>query len=117
IQEAQLGFLRALESFDPGRGVTLATYARYWIRAYVHRYLLRTWSIVPRFTTHEKRRVFFGANRARRALGIEEDDDRSIRRIARKLRVRPEVVVEVERGRQIRDEALETQSDDPRDRF
>jgi RNA polymerase sigma-32 factor len=117
VQEAQLGFLRALESFDPDRGVTLATYARYWIRAYVHRYLLRTWSIVPRFTTHEKRRVFFGANRARLALGIEEDDERAVRRIARRLRVRPEVVAEVEHGRQLRDEGLETHSEDPRDRF
>lgn len=117
LQEARIGFLRALDTFDPDRGVSLATYARYWIRAYVHRYLLRTWSIVPRFTTHDKRRVFFGATRARRALGIREDDERSLRRVARQLKVRPEVVREVEHGRQLRDEGLETQSDDPRDRF
>ncbi len=117
VQEAQLGFLRALESYDPDRGVELSTYARHWIRAYVHRYLLRTWSVVARFTTHEKRRVFFGAGHARRALGIQDPQPEDLGRVAGKLKVRPEVVREVEQARGLHDEALEGSNEDGQERF
>jgi RNA polymerase sigma-32 factor len=117
VQEGQLGFLRALETFDPDRGVELSTYARHWVRAYVHRYLLKTWGIVPRFTTHEKRRVFFGAGHARRALGLTSPTDGDEKVIARKLKVKPETVLDVEHARGLRDEPLELSDDDPRERF
>jgi len=116
LQEAQLGFLRALESYDPERGIELATYARHWIRAYVHRYLLRSWSVVARFTTHEKRRVFFGAGHARRALGITDPQPGDEERVARKLAVRPSVVREVEASRSLQDETLEI-GEEGHDRF
>jgi len=117
VQEAQLGFLRALDSYDPDRGVELSTYARHWIRAFVHRYLLRSWSVVARFTTHEKRRVFFGAGHARRSLGITDPQPGDEERVARKLKVRPEVVREVEAARGLHDEALEGGSDEGHERF
>jgi len=117
VQEAQLGFLRALDSYDPERGVELATYARHWIRAYVHRYLLRSWSVVARFTTHEKRRVFFGAGHARRALGIQEAQADDEARVADKLKVRAEVLREVEQARGLHDEALDGGNEDGQERF
>lgn len=116
LQEAQIGFLRALETFDPDRGVTLATYARYWIRAHLNRYLLRTWSVVPRYTTYEKRRVFFGAGKARRELGVDGTDEASVRKVARRLRVSPQVVAEVEGTRGLRDEGL-GEGEDGHERF
>lgn len=39
IQEGNLGLLQAVNRFDPDRGVRLVTYASWWIRAYVQRYL------------------------------------------------------------------------------
>ncbi len=39
IQEGNLGLLQAVNRFDPERGVRLVTYASWWIRAYVQRYL------------------------------------------------------------------------------
>lgn len=108
-QEAQLGFLRSLETYDPDRGVELATYARHWMRAYVHRYLLRSWSVVARFTTHDKRRVFFGAGNARRQLGITDPKPGDEVRIAEHLGVRPSVVREVELSRGQHDEDLSTE--------
>lgn len=116
-QEARLGFLRALESFDPDRGVELSTYARHWIRAYVHRYLLRSWSVVARFTTHEKRRVFFGAGHARRAMGYTYPVEGDEREVARRLKVKVEVVKEVEQGRGLYDEAVDAATDDGQERF
>lgn len=117
VQEAQLGFLRALDSYDPDRGVELATYARHWIRAYVHRYLLRSWSVVARFTTHEKRRVFFGAGHARRALGMVSPQSGDEQQLAARLKVKAETVREVEQARGLHDEALEGTLDDGQERF
>jgi RNA polymerase primary sigma factor len=39
VQEGNLGLLRAIEKFDPAAGTKFGTYALWWIRAYVWRYL------------------------------------------------------------------------------
>jgi RNA polymerase primary sigma factor len=39
VQEGNLGLLRAVEKYDQGAGTRFATYALWWIRAYVWRYL------------------------------------------------------------------------------
>jgi RNA polymerase sigma-32 factor len=37
VQDGNLGLMRAVEMFDPARGVKFATYASHWVRAFVRK--------------------------------------------------------------------------------
>src|SRR5882672_7670098 len=46
VQEGNIGLMRAVAKFEPERGIRLVTYAVWWIRAALHRYILENWSLV-----------------------------------------------------------------------
>jgi RNA polymerase sigma-32 factor len=68
IQEGSLGLLEAVHRFDPFQGTRFATYARYWIRAYILRYLLANQRIVDLGRTRAGRKLFFRLQKERQAL-------------------------------------------------
>src|SRR5450755_2070538 len=39
IQEGNIGLMQAVKKFDPQRGIKLSSYAAWWIRAYILRYI------------------------------------------------------------------------------
>ena len=42
IQEGNIGLMQAVKKYDPYRGVKLSSYAAWWIRAYMLRFILNT---------------------------------------------------------------------------
>ena len=87
IQEGNIGLLKAVQKFDPGRGARLATFAGYWIRAEIYSFILRNWRIVKIATTKAQRKLFFHMRRL-----FEKDDNGNIKSaddIAADLGVRP----------------------------
>ncbi len=59
IQEGNLGLMQAVKKFDPYREVKLSSYASWWIRAYVLKFLIDNWSLVKIGTTQAQRKLFF----------------------------------------------------------
>jgi len=72
IQEGTLGLMQAIKRFDPERGFRLMTYASWWVRASIHDYILRSWSIVKMGTNKLQRRVFAGLQKAKHAIAAIE---------------------------------------------
>ena len=68
IQEGNLGLLQAVQRFDPYAGTKLASYAAYWIRAYILKYLMDNIRLVKLGNTRAERKLFFRLNREKREL-------------------------------------------------
>lgn len=74
IQEGNLGLVEAVRRFDPFKGAKFSTYATFWIRAYMLRYLLEHSRMVRISRTRVGRKLFFRLSKEReklRAQGIE----------------------------------------------
>lgn len=59
IQEGNLGLMQAVKKFDPYREVKLSSYAPWWIRAYILKFIIDNWSLVKVGTTQAQRKLFF----------------------------------------------------------
>ncbi|MGH7815156.1 MAG: RNA polymerase factor sigma-32 [Candidatus Binataceae bacterium] len=59
IQEGNVGLMEAVKNFDPEHGVRFPSYAVWWIRAYIYRYLINNWRLVKIGTTQAQRKLFF----------------------------------------------------------
>jgi RNA polymerase sigma-32 factor len=68
IQEGNVGLLQAVQRFDPYQEVKLSTYAAYWIRAYILKYLIDNIRLVRMGSTRAERKLFFRLNKEKREL-------------------------------------------------
>jgi RNA polymerase sigma-32 factor len=68
IQEGNVGLVQAVEKYDPHRGVKLSSYAAWWIRAYMLRFLLHDARIVRLGTTATQRKLFFNLRKEKAKL-------------------------------------------------
>ncbi len=68
IQEGNIGLMEALKRYDPYRGVRFPSYAAWWIRAYMIRYLINNYRMVKIGTTQAQRKLFFKLNQEKEQL-------------------------------------------------
>ncbi len=68
IQEGNIGLMQAVKRFDPYKGVRLPTYAQYWIRAYILKFILENFSLVKIGTTQAQRKLFFRLKKEKEKL-------------------------------------------------
>jgi RNA polymerase sigma-32 factor len=68
IQEGNLGLLEAVQRYDPYRGVRFSSYASWWIRAYMLRYILDNFRLIRLGTTQAQRKIFYNLSQERRRL-------------------------------------------------
>src|SRR5213079_3248104 len=80
IQEGNVGLLEAVKNFDPYRGIRFPSYAVWWIRAYIIRYIMNNWRMVKVGTTQAQRKLFFNLQKERERLEREGFSGGSTRR-------------------------------------
>ena len=94
IQEGNVGLMQAIRKFDPGKGSRFHSYAAWWVRAYILRYLLNTYRMVKIGTTQDQRKLFYNLNKEKRKLereGFAPDT----KLLADRLNVRERDVIEM----------------------
>jgi RNA polymerase sigma-32 factor len=100
VSEGNIGLMQAVKRFDPDRGVRLATYAMWWIKATIQEYILRSWSLVKIAASASQKKLFFKLRRAKSAIAALQDGDlrpEQVRLIAERLEVAERDVVEMNR--------------------
>jgi RNA polymerase sigma-32 factor len=106
IQEGNIGLMQAVKRYDPYRGVKLSSYAAWWIRAYILRFILNNWRLVKLGTTQAQRKLFFNLRKKRaelQALGIDPTNAE----IAKQLNVPESEVADMEVRLQASEKSLD----------
>ncbi|MDJ0787145.1 MAG: RNA polymerase factor sigma-32 [Myxococcota bacterium] len=95
IQEGNVGLAQAVQRFDPFQGTRLASYAAYWIRAYILKYLIDNIRLVRLGKSRAQRKLFFRLNKEKRELE-RQGFKPAPKLIAERLDVSEEDVIEME---------------------
>jgi len=108
VQEGNIGLMQAVRKFDPERGLRLITYAVWWIRAYIHNYIMKSWSLVKIGTTQAQKKLFYKLAQTRSALR-SLTGAASAAEVAAELEVDQAVVEEMDRRLGQRDLSLDVE--------
>jgi RNA polymerase sigma-32 factor len=95
VQEGNIGLMQAVKKFDPERGVKLSSYAAWWIRAYILRYIMDNWKMVKLGTTEAQRKLFFKLRQEQERL-VRQGFEATPKLLAERLNVSEQDVVEMD---------------------
>lgn len=77
IQEGNVGLMVAVKKFDKDKGARLSSYAIWWIRSYILKYILDNFRLIKVGTTKAQRRLFYNLIEEKRkieAQGFKPDN-------------------------------------------
>lgn len=94
VQEASAGMAIASQRWDPDQGTRFGTYAVYWIRAQLTRFLMTNGRAIHTGNTRAGRKLYFQLPRIRRKL-LAEGKDATIAEIAKEAQETPEEVARI----------------------
>ncbi len=107
IQEGNIGLMEAVKNFDPYRGVRFPSYAVWWIRAYIIRYVMNNWRLVKLGTTQAQRKLFFNLQKEKDKLEAE-GFVAGPKLLAQRLDVKEKEVIEMEQRLGASDLSIDT---------
>jgi RNA polymerase sigma-32 factor len=105
VQEGTIGLMKALMRFDPYKGYRFASFAIWWVKAYVKNSIIKTWNLVKLGTTQAQRKLFFRMGDIGEHLD-EETRGKRIEELAQQLQVKTDDVIEMEARVKARERSL-----------
>jgi RNA polymerase sigma-32 factor len=111
FQEGSVGLMEAVRRWDPEVGTRFGSYAAYWIRAYVLRFLMTNARLIHVGNTRAGRKLFFRLERERQKL-LAQGFDPTPKLLAAKLDVDEADVIEVSGHLASREISFEPRPDD-----
>ena len=95
VQEGNIGLIKAINKYEPSRGIKFSYYATFWIRAYILKFIMDNWRLVKLGTTQAQRKLFYKLNKEKKLLesqGIKPESSL----LATRLEVREADIIEME---------------------